>query len=226
MRFKLPIFLLAGSALLLVSARPSISKPAAPQHPASGKTAAAPRPPFAFPKAAPSKYIVVGIKNTVAGGANKLSALGEYGGNGGTFETPEFAVDGSVFTKYFNKSLNSAHAPGINSGLVLTLKSGASVVSGVQFATANDRPDRDPLQITLEGSNDPKAGAAGNKSFKLIYKGSTGLESATKRQTWGKTISFKNSVSYKSYRLLVTKPRAAKTDSVQYSEVKLISKGK
>ena len=109
---------------------------------------------------------------------------------------------------------------GQDSGLVVT-PTGQGTVTAVQFATANDVPDRDPLAVTVEGSNDPNAGAAGGNGFTLLYEGPTGLEIDPGRCAWGPVIKFPNATEYKTYRVLVTRARGDSTDGVQYSEVKL-----
>jgi hypothetical protein len=91
----------------------------------------------------------------------------------------------------------------------------------VQFATGNDVPDRDPLSITVEGSNDPNASAAQGNGFTLLYEGPVGLANDPGRKAWGPVIKFANSTAYKTYRVLVTETRGDSADAVQYSEVKL-----
>jgi hypothetical protein len=97
------------------------------------------------------------------------------------------------------------------------------VVTGIQLATANDVPDRDPVAITLEGSNTDDALKAKGKGFTLIYKGPSGLTKDPNRSSWGLVISFPNTTAYKSYRVLITQTRGSdNVDATQYSEVKLL----
>jgi hypothetical protein len=167
---------------------------------------------------------VVGVKQTAKGKSNVLSALGDYGGSDGNDEPPASAIDGDTNTKYFNHVQDGTETPGVNTGLVITPTAGSTTVTAIQFAAANDIEDRDPLKITLEGSNDPKAAEAGAKDFTVIYEGPSGLETDPGRNTFGKVITFDNKVAYKSYRLLITATRSTTADSTQYAEVKLMGK--
>ena len=132
------------------------------------------------------------------------------------------AIDGNLNTKYFNhgQKTDGADPRGDGTGFVVT-PSGNGPVTKVQFATANDVPDRDPLAITVEGSNDPNAAAAGGNGFTLLYDGPTGLEIDPGRGAWGPVITFPNTTVYKTYRVLVTRTRGDSADGAQYSEVRL-----
>ena len=76
-------------------------------------------------------------------------------------------------------------------------------------------PERDPVRITIEGSNDPQA-----NNFNLLYEGPSGLDHDPDRTQWGKPVTFANTTPYKTYRVLVTATRA-NADAAQYAEVKL-----
>ena len=162
------------------------------------------------------------LKQTTKGGSNVLAASGDFGGNSGNDEQVANAIDGDLGTKYFNKAQNATGSAGVDTGFVVTPRLGATVVTGVQFATANDAPDRDPMAITIEGSNAPDADKANGKGFTLIYKGPCGLTQDPGRKTLGQVIAFANTQSYKTYRVLITQVRVDNTDATQYSEVKLV----
>lgn len=161
--------------------------------------------------------LILPLQNTTKGSANILG--GEWGGDN---EQAVSVIDGRTQSKYFNKAVTGAGAPGVNTGFVIAPGVGSSIVSGIRFATANDMPDRDPLTITIEGSNAPNAVEANSNSFTLIYSGPTGLEGQQRRGEWGQSISFPNTTAYKSYRVLVTNTRGERTDGTQYSEVQLM----
>src|SRR5436190_12847275 len=59
------------------------------------------------------------------------------------------AIDGKP-TKYLNFDAGT----GKPAGFVVTPSLGKTVVSGVTLESANDGPERDPLELTIEGSND------------------------------------------------------------------------
>lgn len=165
--------------------------------------------------------IAVGVRQTDPEGQSNLAQEGDYGGDGGMAELPANAIDANTSTKYFNKSDS-----GRNSGIIITPRSGPTIVKAVQFSTANDNPDRDPMVIVIEGSNDPAADTEGDHGFKIIYQGTAGLDEDPGRNTAGEKIAFENSTPYTAYRILVLETRAAVTDSVQYSEVQLFGENK
>jgi hypothetical protein len=166
--------------------------------------------------------MIAPLKQTTKGKPNILAQAGDFGGISGNDEQVTHAIDGDLGTKYFNKAQNDNGSAGIDTGFVVTPHLGATVVTGIQFATANDVPDRDPLAITIEGSNDADADKAKGNGFTLIYKGSSGLTNDPGRNSWGQVIAFANTQSYKTYRVLITQVRVDGTDATQYSEVKLV----
>jgi alpha-L-fucosidase len=170
------------------------------------------------------QFIVVGVKNTQAGGTSTLSRVGDYGGGNRDQEPPPAAVDGDIGTKHFNQAPGRGGKPGLDSGLLITHKEGPLLIEGVQFSTANDVPGRDPFRITVEGSNDPDANAGGDHDFVVIYGGTAGLDNDPGRSSWGEAVRFNNDKPYRSYRILVTQTRGDRSDAVQYSEVRLLKK--
>jgi alpha-L-fucosidase 2 len=163
---------------------------------------------------------IVPIKNTVAGNPNVLAVAGEFGGDGGQQLASE-TIDGDLSTKYFNKAHSDSGHGGLDSGVAVMPGVGNSIVTGIRLATANDVPDRDPLEITLEGSNDPNAMEAGGTGFTLLYRGPSGLEQTSGRGHWGNTVSFENTQAYAVYRLLLTHTRG-EADATQFAEMELL----
>lgn len=113
-------------------------------------------------------------------------------------------------------------------GLVVTPALGAegsgTVVTAVRVYTANDAPDRDPINFTLEGSND-------GVSFTLISSNSLSLPVA--RNAAGLALDpltqavqearFNNERPYKAYRLVLNDVKNnAAVNSVQVGEIELI----
>jgi len=163
---------------------------------------------------------IVAIKSTVKGQSNTLATMGDFGGDSGRDELVSNAIDGDKDTKYFNRAQNGSGQSGVGTGFVVTPKQGNTIVTGVQFVTAGDVPERDPLAITLEGTNDEDARTTG-ANFVLIYEGPTGLEKDPDRSQWGPAITFPNTTAYKSYRVLITQTRSDNAGATQYAEVKL-----
>jgi hypothetical protein len=111
---------------------------------------------------------------------------------------------------------------GLNTGLYLKLSQDPVLVTGLQVCTANDFPERDPLTVTLEGSNESGTALTVGTSWYLIYNGTTGLQSNPGRGICGTVQSFNNSIQFKSYRFLVSGKRAM-SNCVQYSELQLFN---
>ena len=158
----------------------------------------------------------VPLVRTVKGGPNLLAPPENVK------HRAEFAVDRNGGSKHMNsgQDADGFNPKGVNTGLVLALASPAKA-NAVRFTTAGDMPGRDPLRITIEGSNDPKAVDEGFSGWALLYDGSTGLENSLVRNVQGMTASFKNETAYKYYRVLVTRVRFGNADGVQYAEIDL-----
>lgn len=149
---------------------------------------------------------------TTAGGPNHISNF--KGGEGANH-----VMDGTLDSKYYNSVFDGAHDPGVNDGFVITPSQGG-IITAFQIATANDRPERDPVTITIEGSNDAHALEDLCSEFVVLYSGSTGLETDPARKQWGPSVVFDNARAYKSYRVLITKTRG-RGDGMQLSEMRL-----
>jgi alpha-L-fucosidase 2 len=159
---------------------------------------------------------VVPLKMTVAGGGNTFAVDSDFDAG----ELAPQAIDGDLDTKYYNKTRDDANG-GVHSGLVVVPGIGSSIVTALRLATAGDVPNRDPVQITLEGSNDPNASTANGSGFTLLYQGDSGLGSVMERDHWGETISFDNTHAYTAYRLLIVQTRG-KPDGAQFAELQLL----
>jgi hypothetical protein len=154
----------------------------------------------ATPGSATSAVAVVG---TVAGANN-------YPMN----EPPLAAFDDLVGSKY----LNFAE---INAGLITT--GAPAIVNGLRLTTANDRNDRDPILVSLEGTWAANANdAAANAVWTSLYSGPSGLASDPTRQTPGQSITFSNGTPFNTYRFLVTSVRdGVAANSTQFSGLEL-----
>lgn len=166
-----------------------------------------------------------GIYETVAGGNSSASTSGRGTGNYPSDENPSNVFDNDASTKYLNFGSCGYYDAGLRTGLYFTLKRGLSLVTGLRFYTANDCSDRDPLTVTLEGSNQPAELLPLGSSWSLIYEGPSGLETDPGRMRRGVKQSFPNSIPYASYRLLITEKRGQES-AVQYSKFQLYSSRK
>lgn len=163
--------------------------------------------------------------NTVAGGDGTLATPGQSIGNYIASEGPRNAFDKIRSNKYLSfghcndSSRSNALSCGTSTGFYLTLRAGPVLLDGLRFITGNDASSRDPLTMTLEGSNQPNSTLLLGSSWTLIYNGSCGLDVDPGRNASGQTQSFSsNTVPYDSYRLLITSKRGV-TYAVQYAEV-------
>jgi len=119
-----------------------------------------------------------------------------------------------------NNALSSPTC-GINTGFYVILQRGAVVMEGLQFCTGNDNPPRDPITMTLEGSNQTGSALMLGSSWSLIYNGSCGLDVDPGRESLGQIQTFSNNfIAYSSYRILITSKRGSDY-AFQYSEMEL-----
>ncbi|CAF1148145.1 unnamed protein product [Adineta ricciae] len=169
---------------------------------------------------------VYGVCNTPAGADSVAASAGEWQCHYMVRESPDKACDGNVSTKYlsFGACYNGGKGPtcGMGTGFYLELSRGPTLVNGMKVCTANDFDQRDPIHVSLEGSNLPGRDLSLGSSWTLLYDGSSGLETDPGRKECGPLQLFNNTKEYRSYRFLVSAKRNI-SYSVQYSEVQLYS---
>lgn len=165
---------------------------------------------------------ITGVWKTVIGGnsTTATSGAGQYLST----EGPAQGCDNTLSTKYLNFGSCGSFilniTCGVNTGLYLKLQRGSSLVTGLQLCTAGDWADRDPMAVSLEGSNLPGTALPLGSSWALLYNGMSGLQTDPGRNTCGRLQSLNNTTYYTSYRFLVLSKRSS-GDSVQYSEIRL-----
>lgn len=168
---------------------------------------------------------VYGICNTIAHGNSIVGSARNIRCHYPEDQPPQRAMDCSVSTKYVNFGAcsggNISTECGLNSGFYFTNSRGASLLKQFRFCTANDAPERDPISISIEGSNATGNALVYGSNWTSIYVGPSGLSSITTRLTCGDSITVNPTAYYSSYRLLVTEKRAI-SNCVQYSEVSLL----
>ncbi|CAF1277908.1 unnamed protein product [Adineta steineri] len=167
---------------------------------------------------------VYGVYNASISQNSQELRYGDGFGGSPIDQTAVRACDGDISTKYLTfGECNRGEIRldcGLNTGFYMILKRGASLVTGLQICTADDYPQRDPLKVSLEGSNQSVLNLTLGSSWTLIYNGDSGLNTDPGRQTCGMIQRFNNIIPYKSYRFLVSSKRGLE-NSVQYSELKL-----
>ena len=173
--------------------------------------------------------VLVGIWNATVGGNSLVATQGTSNGQyPNANEGPASVLDYNLGTKYnsygnVNVSITSPVA-GVGTGFYVTMAVGSCIVTGIQFATANDAPERDPITMTLEGSNVVNTSfLSRGSSWTLIYSGSTGISNTVvpSRRTYVNPQNFSNTVRYTSYRFIMTSQRSSSTN-LQYSEAHLL----
>ena len=127
-------------------------------------------------------------------------------------------------TKYLNfdsgrDGTNAGFSP---SGFVVSPRIGPTTVIGLTMQSANDAEERDPIDVTLEGSNDETIADFNSGNWELITQLS-GYDLWTARfQTL--EFFFANSISYRHYRWTVNATRTTPNGCcMQIAEVELLA---
>jgi len=124
------------------------------------------------------------------------------------------AIDGTE-AKYLNFDMaNDAKT----AGFIVTPTVGVTWVTGIAIETANDAPERDPADMTLEGSNDTITNYT-DGTWTLIAE--VLVPAITNRYEF-RSYSFTNYAAYKSYRWTVVKTAITNTCCMQVAEVQLL----
>ncbi|CAF4833910.1 unnamed protein product, partial [Rotaria magnacalcarata] len=173
-----------------------------------------------------STETVYALWNTTACSDSSLASNGTGIGKYYSGEGPGNAFDRNTNTKYTNSGACNNTASGSptcgqNTGVYLTLQRGASMLVAFRLATANSYPQRDPLMITIEGSNSNSTELTRGSSWTLLYNGSSGISTTQTRLTCGSTQWLPtNSTWYASYRFLVNLAmnNGVSMPTIQYSE--------
>jgi hypothetical protein len=158
----------------------------------------------------------------------RIGAAGTAAGmnNWPAAEAPGFAIDG-VNQKYLNFGE-------FRTGVAVAPAAGAAAPTSIQVWTANDAPERDPINFSIYGTNAAASGAAGSNIAGLNLIASGALELPAGRNTPGGmtalnaansfTASFANTTSFPTYVVVfptVKNPTAA--NSMQIAEVQLFN---
>ncbi len=124
------------------------------------------------------------------------------------------AIDGTT-AKYLNFDMNGNVK---TAGFVVTPSVGQTWVTGIGMETANDGPERDPADMTLEGSNDTITNYA-DGNWTMIAE--VFVPAVTNRY-YSRSFSFTNYAAFKSYRWTVIKTALTNTCCMQVAEVQLL----
>ncbi|CAF1361779.1 unnamed protein product, partial [Didymodactylos carnosus] len=136
-------------------------------------------------------------------------------------EAPEFCLNKDLKKKFLTSNCETA-------GVYVTPRKGRSILVGVQFVTADDAPERDPLTCTIEGSEC----STGNQltrgqSWVPIYRGPTGINAreTPARSSYCAIQRINNNEHvYRSYRVILETKRVSAASCWQFSSVLLFGK--
>ena len=170
--------------------------------------------------------ITFGVSATVTGGNSTASTEGHGPNQYPPSEVPHRGCDNNMATKLFQYGpCGEISIPGprcgVDTGFYVTPRGASSLAVGFQFCTANDNPDRDPLDVTLEGSNAIGTELIFGSSWTLLYQNRSGLDMDPGRFECGEKVTFPNVERFTAYRLLVTRKRGD-SNGVQFAEFQLI----
>lgn len=165
---------------------------------------------------------VYAVWNTYAGGISTL-ATGNTSGVGTYYTTssPNNLFDNNLntlFSSEGNSSSGTNAIAGLNTGFYMSIAQCQPVLIGFRFGNAYNYSVREPLTVTIEGTNCAIVSTCVN--WTLLYNGSTGLDIQENSLAYGEYESISNSDIYESYRFLVTSKRNL-SNYVSYSEVQL-----
>ena len=177
---------------------------------------------------------ITGISATAIGGDSTAATAGTGANQYPAGEPPTSAIDQkyqqpytSAGTKYLNFGAGASNVTsatkGVGTGFYVTPAAGASIANAIQVATANDAAERDPLTVSIEGSNATGAALDLGSNWTLIAAlVNLGIDAETPRYTQGPVVSFANTTAFTSYRVLVQSHRGV-ANSVQYGEMNLFN---
>ena len=169
---------------------------------------------------------IVAIYNTTAGGSSLNSTNGTGPGQYRNWQGPTVCIDfrNSTCLNFGQSSLGgpSMYAVGVGTGIYTIPLVGLSILRSFQFQTGGDLPNRDPLTITLEGSNATGSLLSNGLSWTSLYTGPTGLAPYPFNETrfaWGPIQNISNNIPFTAYRMLVTAQRGPEI-CTQFSEIR------
>jgi hypothetical protein len=122
------------------------------------------------------------------------------------------------FSSRGNSSSGTNAIAGLNTGFYMTIVQCQPVLIGFRVGNAYNNSDREPITITIEGTNCATVLTCVN--WTLLYNGSAGLDIQEDALDYGEYESISNNNIFESYRFLVTSKRSS-SSFVSYSEVQL-----
>jgi hypothetical protein len=168
---------------------------------------------------------VFGIWNTVAGQDSMATTPGDGPGHYWPLDSPANLFDGSRTTPYAsygtgNYSYYSLRS-GVDTGVYVTVPGDPFYLTAFRVVRAHVSVNRDPLTMTVEGSNQSGSALILGSSWTLIYNGSSGLDISPSNDLPGTRQMLYDNVSlFSSYRFIFTSKRSLET-CVEITEIEM-----
>ena len=168
---------------------------------------------------------VYAIWNTTAGGNSLTSSPGFSTGRYWYSQNVTNVFDGLWDTFYCGYGQCNVSFPdvscGQNTGLYVTLQHGPFILSAFRMVKGNFSSTRDPMRITIEGSNQNGMNLTFGSSWTPLYNGTAGLDiNPGFRNAGVKQSLVNNQLRFSSYRFLILAKRGNET-CTEYAEIEL-----
>ena len=140
-------------------------------------------------------------------------------------QSPAYVFDGdwsSSFCSYgVANAFNSSAQGGLNTGIYLTVPGDPFALKSFRIIKGGYSAVRDPLRMTIEGSNQTGSALTLGSSWTLIYNGTTGLDvNPGFFQPGVQQMLVNNTLVFSSYRFLMTQHRST-TTCIEYNEIEM-----
>ncbi|CAF1528032.1 unnamed protein product, partial [Adineta ricciae] len=167
--------------------------------------------------------------NTTAGHDSTPSTAGYSVGNYYAFFPPKNMLDNDLTTSVALYGVCGVRTFGANcgenTGAYVVSNRGSFILDSFRVATGRYGSLRDPMIITIEGSNYTDYSLTLGSSWTLLYNDTTGLLSDPGRSAFGQTqILVNNTLSFKSYRFLFPLVRGNET-CIEVAEIQVFARG-
>ena len=175
----------------------------------------------------PSTVNAYAIWNTTAGQNSVPSSEGLGIGNYYYNQYARNLFDGNWTTAIslygVGNASTSTTTAGLNTGVYLTIPGDPFFLKAFRFVTTPSSDlNRDPLKVTIEGSNLNGSALTLGSSWTLIYNGTTGLDATSGRTQPGIRQTLNNNASaFSSYRFLFTQRRGTSAYCIELVEIEL-----
>lgn len=167
--------------------------------------------------------------NTTVGHDSTPSTAGYSVGNYYPSLGPKNLLDNDLTTSVVLYGVCGIYTSGANcgenTGAYVVSNRGSFILDSFRVATGSTSYLRDPMMITIEGSNYTDYSLTLGSSWTLLYNGPTGLFSNPGRSTFGgKQMLANNTLSFQSYRFLFPLVRGNET-CIEVAEIQVFARG-